>query len=74
VAEHDRGIPQGEITAQHTAQREAENAGANLPALFMQEQQGGKERSYEELVSLIKSAVEKERDDSETTRLTLYCG
>ena len=62
------GSPHGALEPGRITQQEAGGAGANLSALFMREQQGGKERSYEEMVALIKRAAEKERG-----RLGDYC-
>jgi hypothetical protein len=55
------GSPGGALEPVRKTRQEAEHAGASLSALFMQDQQGGKERSHEEMVALIRGAIEKKR-------------
>jgi hypothetical protein len=55
------GSPQGALEPVRNPRQEAEHTKANLTALFMEDTQGGKERSHQELVSIIRGAMEKKR-------------
>jgi hypothetical protein len=55
------GSPGGALEPVRNIHQEAEHAGTTLSALFMHDQQGDKERSHEEMVALIRGAIEKKR-------------